>query len=506
MSKFEKKLKKRKSRFKDRSNINKSRERRSNVTVQISKNKREEKLLKRRNITPITEGVFVEDLPTFVKGLSSKNDQILFQSLQNIRFLVSLENSPPIKEVLQSNISPTIIDFLKNSQNRLVQVEAAWILSNICSGSSSHTKYLVNLDVIPIFIDLLELNDPEIVTLALWGLANIACDSGELRDMIITNSNTIQKIIEIIEQNENNLQILKIAVWTLSNFIRTKPLLDFEKLYITIPIFASLLNHSNEQIIIDSCWALAMISMGSEEHIESIISSNCIKKLIELIYDNSTKIKIPALRTLGGIMSGTEKQIQVVIDSGFLQDYLTFFSEKQPMSVLKEACWAISNLTSGNPSQIEHLIQNGIMEHLLELMKTPIYQLKIEAYWGVNNAIYNGTKEQIHWILERDGLIRLKPFLKSRTSKLIKICLEAYLRILKVGKEFAEEKGTKINLYSETIIELGIKKSIEKLTDHRRENIVKLSTQILQNYLNEEEQEFYAQQLQTNNEQKTYNF
>ena len=98
-----------------------------------------------------------------------------------IRKLLSIENQPPIQQVIEANLIKMFIDLLTHDIPKF-QFEAAWCLTNIASGSTDHVVALIERDVIPSFVKLMESPHPEVVDQAVWGLGNIAGDNIFARD------------------------------------------------------------------------------------------------------------------------------------------------------------------------------------------------------------------------------------------------------------------------------------------------------------------------------------
>lgn len=121
------------------------RRRRNEVTVELRKNKREETLLKRRNV-PV-DSTDEEDLLSninlkkLVETAGNPTDpEKQLQAVQAARKLLSSDRNPPINDLINSNILPILVDCLKRHDHTMLQFEAAWALTNIASGTSEQTN------------------------------------------------------------------------------------------------------------------------------------------------------------------------------------------------------------------------------------------------------------------------------------------------------------------------------------------------------------------------------
>ena len=62
---------------------------------------------------------------------------------------------------------------------------------------------------------------------------------------------------------------------------------------------------------------------------------------------------MPALRTVGNIVTGNDQQTQAIINCGALLCLLHLLNTSHKKSIKKEACWTISNITAGTKEQIQ---------------------------------------------------------------------------------------------------------------------------------------------------------
>lgn len=99
------------------------RQRRQEVSVELRKNKKEDQLLKRRNIevdeptSPLQESNYSPRqmlLEEIVDNIQNPNPTQQFQAVQAIRKMLSRERNPPIDTVIEMGLVPKLICFLDN--------------------------------------------------------------------------------------------------------------------------------------------------------------------------------------------------------------------------------------------------------------------------------------------------------------------------------------------------------------------------------------------------------
>ncbi|CAD5312189.1 unnamed protein product [Arabidopsis thaliana] len=123
--------------------------------------------------------------------------------------------------------------------------------------------------------------------------------------------------------------------------------------------------------------------------------NNC---LITFIHQSPT-VLIPALRTVGNIVTGDDSQTQFIIENGVLPHLYNLLTQNHKKSIKKEACWTISNITAGNKLQIEAVVGAGIILPLVHLLQNAEFDIKKEAAWAISNATSGGSHEQIQYVI-----------------------------------------------------------------------------------------------------------
>lgn len=75
-----------------------------------------------------------------IEAINDDKPDIQLQTIQCIRQAIASTRNPPIKEFVDQGIIPLLVRLLKQTENPKMQVEVAWILTNIASGETEITQ------------------------------------------------------------------------------------------------------------------------------------------------------------------------------------------------------------------------------------------------------------------------------------------------------------------------------------------------------------------------------
>ncbi|KAL6011295.1 hypothetical protein ACLOJK_001740 [Asimina triloba] len=311
----------RRNRYKVAVDAEEGRRRREDNMVEIRKNRREESLQKKRRegmqaqpfqamINASAVEKKLESLPAMVAGVWSEDNSLQLEATTQFRKLLSIERSPPIEEVISSGVVPRFVEFLMREDFPQLQFEAAWALTNIASGTSENTKVVIDHGAVPIFVKLLASPSDDVREQAVWALGNVAGDSPRCRDLVLSNGALVPLLAQLNEHAK--LSMLRNATWTLSNFCRGKPQPPFEQTRPALPALERLIHSNDEEVLTDACWALSYLSDGTNDKIQAVIDAGVCPRLVELLLHPSPSVLIPALRTVGNIVTGDDTQTQDV--------------------------------------------------------------------------------------------------------------------------------------------------------------------------------------------------
>ncbi|KAB5527397.1 hypothetical protein DKX38_021244 [Salix brachista] len=530
----------RRNKYKVAVDADEGRRRREDNLVEIRKNKREESLLKKRR-----EGLQVQQqqqqqvtsslnisasdkpldtLPAMIAGVWSDDKNMQLEGTTHFRKLLSIERSPPINEVIQSGVVPRFIEFLARNDFPQLQFEAAWALTNIASGTSENTRVVIDHGAIPIFVKLLSSPAEDVREQAVWALGNVAGDSPKCRDLVLGHGALMPLLAQFNEHAK--LSMLRNATWTLSNFCRGKPQPLFDQTKPALPALERLIHSNDDEVLTDACWALSYLSDGSNEKIQAVIEAGVCPRLVELLHHPSPTVLIPALRTVGNIVTGDDMQTQIswmglevlwgvythnhpppafdwpldeipnstcMINHQALPCLLKLLANNYKKSIKKEACWTISNVTAGNANQIQAVLEAGIIGPLVQLLQNAEFEIKKEAAWAISNATSGGNHEQIKFLVDQGCIKPLCDLLICPDPRIVTVCLEGLENILKVG-EAIKNLGNTGNaiLYTQMIEDVEGLEKIENLQSHDNNEIYEKAVKILETYWVEDGDDFEA--------------
>jgi len=464
-----------------------ARKKREESALRVRKEKRIESFQKRRNIGASDvqfDFASMPDLQVLVEMIRRSDPGEHLEATTKIRKLLSIENNPPIQDVIDAGLVTRLIEFLRRNDSPALQFEAAWALTNIASGTADQTKVVIEAGAVPIFKDLLVSPSDDVREQAVWALGNIAGDSPRCRDYVL-NHGVMESLLHNLSDS-SKLSMLRNATWTLSNLCRGKPQPSWDLVYPALPTLARLIYSTDDEVLTDACWALSYLSDGPNERIQAVIEVGIVRKMVELLLHASYNVQTPALRTIGNIVTGDDFQTQIVINVSVLP-CLSSLLNSPKKGIKKEACWTISNITAGNRVQIQAVIDAVIIPRLILLLKNADFDIKKEAAWALSNATSGGSSEQIKYMVEQNLIEPLCELLSCGDARIILVALEGLENLLKVGDKDSNDTST--NEYANMIEECGGLDHIEVLQSHSNNEIYEKVVHILETYFAAEEDE-----------------
>uniref|UniRef100_H2YTX7 Importin subunit alpha n=1 Tax=Ciona savignyi TaxID=51511 RepID=H2YTX7_CIOSA len=485
------------------------RKKRQDGNVQLRKCKRDEQLLKRRNInmedlntsplkemnrqvgdvfvaTVLVSGSLVMKFDDIVIGITQSSDEAQqFICTQNARKILSRERHPPISKMVEANIVTKLVEFLSWTHNPAMQFEAAWALTNIASGNSEQTTAVVNSGAVPSLIALL-CNEQKN---AMWALGNIAGDGASMRDFVLKKG-IVKPLVQLVTDDA------PVMTTTPKNdtfpapieFLPPKPHMD--------SLSTTFFSYITTYVKTDVCWALSYITDGPNDRIELVLKTGVVEELVRLLKNTSDGLLLtPVLRVIGNIVTGTDQQTQV-LDLGTLEAFPKLLAHDKP-TIQKEAAWTLSNITAGTQSQIQAVIDHHLIPILIALLMKGDYKTQKEACWAITNYTSGASLQQLIYLGNNNVIPALCCLLEVKEPKILQVCLDGITNML-----LAAEKVDELEAMCCLMESCGGVDCIEKLQEHPNETVYKMSLNIIDHFFSgdQDEQENIAPKTAENND------
>ncbi|KAL3804824.1 hypothetical protein HJC23_006596 [Cyclotella cryptica] len=406
----------------------------------------------------------------------------------NIPTLTSQQplSTPTQKLLLRHPDAVPIAISLLSSPDRAVMEQSTWILGSIASGgletmsppsltcvaNAAATAMRSGSENVSVAIPASSGGDDEDVKESNSGGSRKE-KSGTLtaRDAILA-AGTLPALLECLDRNPHNIELHRIGVWCLSSLIEGRysssgsggnsaASAGERKFYgeeidvlALLPTLRRLLHMEDWEVLTYACWTLSHVCDGPASNINAVLYSEnpskkkgstyfdpergLVPRLIELLMHPYPKVVKPALRTIGNVVCAecTDSQhscipdyTEVILDLNAVP-YLRDLVCHENREIQKESCWTLSNIAAGTISQIQAVIDSGVIPPLVELVSDPSTdkEVRSEACWVVLNATSCGSDEQIETLVE-EGCVNVLGVLLAEPS-MIMMSMEGLERVL----------------------------------------------------------------------------
>jgi len=148
-------------------------------------------------------------------------------------------------------------------------------------------------------------------------------------------------------------------------------------------------------------------------------------------------------------------------------------------------------VTAGSPPQIQSIIDSNIIPPLINILQNADFKTRKEACWAISNATSGGLQEpaQIRYLVSQGCIKPLCDLLTMMDNKIIQVALDGLDNILKIGEMDKQSAGPgAVNQYALYVEEAGGMITIHNLQQHDNLEIYKKAFNIMDKYFPDEEE------------------
>lgn len=496
---------------------------REDQQVELRQQKKEELLSKKRSLSASASAI--SNFVPMREKLFSNDLEQAHQGVYEFRSLLSVEDSPPIQPVIDSGCVPRFIElmdvsFLTSSGMTMsgvsvsemqrdmpefgvamdiinkIRVEAAWVITNISSGTTQQTKVVIDCGAVPLLIQMLLDTNEAVLDQSVWALGNIAGDSEGMRDTILETGalDTVLGLLLKLHENTLHIKIVRNLTWLLSNLNRGRnPPPSEQNMRKSLEVLFKLVSIRDPEVVCDAYWALSYIVDVSMECSDMVLRSGAMarthgllealaNRLVGMPYSaEDAKICLcaisPIIRMVGNIVTGSDEQTTTMIAMGFLRFFRPIFyrleNKKQPR-LRKEICWTLSNITAGTAEHAKAVVDMDLVSLLVDSMSSYELFIRKEACWAILNLMYHcnnlpgNSEAKFEWlrVLMDNGLVEaLQSYLDvvPNVPEMQGQILDCFRYALAGGKQWELRYGK--NPVYEKMVEIDMVDAIEGLQD-----------------------------------------
>jgi hypothetical protein len=210
--------------------------------------------------------------------------------------------------------------------------------------------------------------------------------------------------------------------------------------------------------------------------------------------------------------------VSVLVRCGAVEAIAAILRHSKNLGLVREACWALSNVTAGTEAQIQAVLDCGVFPTIVSLLGGGLgsgpgesvvgagdFGVRKEASWAISNAVCGGNEVQVAALVDGGCIPPLCSMLNCQEVRMVRVALDGIDSILKVGKERAAKGGpvhgvawaagktmelshgqapgfNGFNVYAQLVDECRGLDAIEALQTHPNDDTYEKAMQVLDHY------------------------
>ena len=375
-----------------------------------------------------------------------------------------------VSKIEEFIIIPELVSCL-NKDNIEMTTDVCAVVCNLAL-NEINAEVIANTNYIQVCEEFLKLGYEELAENVVWSLANIAGNGLKFRKNIL-QTNFLYVFQEVILNQTVKIEFLTTAGWMLQNLIQGELGLSLELWKVLVLIIKEfiLLNF----LVLDENCLWILVQLTNFDYPKDLLCSEIVCFVNKYALDKDINFSLPACKIIGNILSGDTETTQFMIENSVLEVInQNLYSESSV--IVKETCWAASNIIGGSFNQVTLVLTHLLMGGLVKCISHNDISVKKEASWAFSNlGIQAKNKIFDHLIINLVNLGIINELQAGFQCKDMEI-----IRNLTIFVEALMKSAENLQIdLSEQFLSLGLINSIEysclycdKATEHKILNIL----------------------------------
>lgn len=412
---------------------------------------------------------------------TNSDPRIITAVLQLLKFISGQNHVLPYSAIFDKELINLFLRFL-NSEWLEIQISAVWVLINAFYVASETIEEFVKNGVVEVLGGIIQsANCPDLIEICINAIGNIIGEGVKYRDLVIS-----QRVCQDILSNCNNsdIGIKEISYWVASLLCMRKPKISISLSKEIINIVYEGLRSENESIIENSVNITANLTEVHSEIINTVINSKILEEILELLLRTNVLIVVPALKVLGNIAAGTDRQTESLLDLGLLEKIYHLVSSPNA-EFKKESFFILSNILAGNDHSKALLLQSPCIKVLISSMTSSDFILKKQATIGISNATFTKSYDLILELLKLNILPELIQGLTESDPSLLSAVIFGIRNILRTLHQILSQ-----DKWNEFLISFQDAEGVSRLEDlqmHLNPKIYQEAQEVLREFFKVEQ-------------------
>jgi len=423
-----------------------------------------------------------------IEDINSNDIFKQYRGIIGVRKSLSFDSGIPIQQIIDANLVPRMIKFLQRKDEPQLQLEAAWALANVASGTTAQTQIVLDKGALPWLIQFLRSNNQELNYQAIWVLGNIAVDRAVFRDRILANG-ALQPLLKVFEDPNLPQHVIKHGTWAISSLCRGGPLPPLEKVRSAIPTLCKIIyTQTDVDTLSDAAWALSYLSRTDDAAQDLTNCPGAVSAFVSLLSNPYLALMIPCLKTVGHICDGNETQINAVISHPEFLRKIYDLIDHQKKLVKRDSLLILSNIAaSGTEEQRNKVFQSfPFVEKLISHIETDVDEIKRQALSVFTNTFRHETISEFLTFWDA-GVVNYYVNIVKRedyyTASILRVTLEGIYFMLKIGRKIMIENQSEQNMVLFELENRGALEKFDTLQDYNDEIVCEIVTKIIKDFM-----------------------